>query len=187
MEFNPLLQRYVPAMAAFLRQTEVPFFHVKYEDLVKDPEKWMEQIYGYIGVPFEQDTINYGEKKRDPEAAKGLGDPIGVAKHSRPSTASLSKWVEELTTDTAKRALMEKTIQSLDPADLETLGYPADTIWKPMEEAAGKTITPKSQPMTRYRLQRKAIIQLRGLAQRSGAVRGVLKKVRLATDVLLRE
>lgn len=187
MNYNPLLQRYVPAMSAFLRQQAVSKYHVKYEDLVKDPETWMEKIYAYIGVAFEKDTIDYGEKERAPEAAKGLGDPIGVAQHSRPTTASLSKWVEELATDGAKRALMEQTIQTLDPADLETLGYPVDAIWKPLEAAAGKTITPKKQPMSRYRLQRKAIIQLRGLAQQSGAVRGLLKKVRLATDVLLRE
>jgi len=187
MNFNPLLQRYVPAMAKFLRQTEVPFLHVKYEDLVKDPEAWMEKIYAYIGVPFEKDTIDYGNKERAPESAKGLGDPIGVAQHSRPSTASLSKWVEELSTDASKRALMEKTIQSLDPADLETLGYPLNTIWKPLEAAAGRTIASKKQPLTRYRLQRKAIIQLRGMAQKSGAFRGLLKRLRLATDVLLRE
>jgi hypothetical protein len=187
MNYNPLLQRYVPAMASFLRQKSVPAFHVKYEDLVKDPETWMERIYAYIGVPFERDTIDYGEKERAPEAAKGLGDPIGVAQHTRPTTASISKWVEELSADPAKRALMEKTIASLDPADLETLGYPADQIWKPMEAAAGKSFAPKKQALSRYRLQRKAIIQMRALAQKSGAVRGVLKKMRLVADVLLRE
>ena len=175
MKYNPLLQRYVPAMSRFLRQTEVSFIHVKYEDLVKDPETWMEKIYAYIGVDFERDTIDYGDKERAPEAAKGLGDPIGVAQHSRPSTASLSKWVEELATDASKRTLMEKTIQSLDPADLETLGYPVESIWTPLESAAGQRITPKKQPLSRYRLQRKAIIQLRGLARRSGGVRGLLR------------
>ncbi len=187
MNYNPLLQRYVPAMAKFLRQQEVAKCHVKYEDLVKDPETWMGKIYAYIGVPFEKDTIDYGEKERAPETAKGLGDPIGVAQHSRPTTASISKWVEELATDPAKRQLMEQTIESLDPTDLETLGYPADTIWKPLQQAAGQTITPKKQPMSRYRLQRKAIVKLRALTQRSGAVRGLLRKVRLVTDVLLRE
>jgi hypothetical protein len=187
MNYNPLLQRYVPAMAAFLRQREVPVCHMKYEDLVSNPETAMERIYAYIGVPFERETIDYGEKERAPEAAKGLGDPIGVAQHTRPTTASISKWVEELASDSAKRALMEKTIASLDPADLETLGYPADQIWGPMEAASGKTFAPKKQPLSRYRLQRKAIVQLRALAQKNGTVRGLLKKVRLATDVLLRE
>jgi hypothetical protein len=187
MNYNPLLQRYVPAMASFLRQTAAPAFHVKYEDLVQEPERSMQQIYAYIDVPFERDTIDYGEKERAPEASKGLGDPIGVAKHTRPTTASINKWVEELAGDAAKRALMERTIASLDPADLATLGYPSDEIWRPMEATAGKTFAPKKQALSRYRLQRKAIVQLRALAQKNGAVRGLLKKVRLATDVLLRE
>ncbi|HIA47752.1 MAG TPA: sulfotransferase [Candidatus Hydrogenedentes bacterium] len=36
--YNPLLNRYVPALARFLRQSEVPFIHVRYEDLVEDPK-----------------------------------------------------------------------------------------------------------------------------------------------------
>lgn len=187
MKYNPLLQRYVPAMAKFLRQKDVPFFHIKYEDLVSDPESWMAKIYAYIGVPFERDTVNYGEKPRAAEHAKGLGDPIGVKQHTRPSTASLNKWVEELALDADKRALMEKTIGELDPADLETLGYPAAEIWAPMQAAAGKTFSPKKQKLDRYRLQRKAIIQLRGLAQRNAPFRKLLSTLRLGADVLLRE
>ncbi len=187
MNFNPLLQRYIPTMAKFLRQKDVPIFHIKYEDLVSDPEKWMEKIYAYIGVPFERDTVNYGEKPREPEAVKGLGDPIGVKQHTRPSTASLNKWVEELSMDGDKKALMERTIEALDSADLETLGYPKADIWKPMEAAAGKTFTPKKQKLDRYRLQRKAIIRLRALAQRNAPFRKLLHTLRLGADVLLRE
>lgn len=187
MSYNPLLQRYVPAIAAFLRQNEVPYCHVKYEDLVADPEMWMQRIYEYVGVPFEADTIDYGEHRPADTSGKGLGDPIGVKQHSRPSTAHLGKWIEELATDPRKRTLMETTIRSLDPDDLETLGYPVEEIWKPLQDAADKTFTPRKQPLTRYRLQRKAIVRLRAFAHRSAAFRRLLRTARLATDVLLRE
>ena len=59
-DYNPLLNRYVPAIAKFIRQDEVSHLHVRYEDLVQDPEAWMEKIYAYIEVPFEKDTIDYG-------------------------------------------------------------------------------------------------------------------------------
>ena len=186
-QYNPLLNRYVPAIAKFLQQKNVPFLHVRYEDLVNDPETWMRNIYEYIGVEFEADTINYGEQQRDAIAEKGLGDPIGVQQHSRPSTESMHKWVEELATDSDKLALMQDIISQLDPVDLETIGYPLETLWQPLENAAGKTFTPKKQKLTRYRLQRKAIIKLRALAQSSNIVRTLLKKIRLATDVLLRD
>ena len=186
-QYNPLLNRYVPAIADFLRQDEVPFVHVRYEDLVSDPETWMEKIYAHIDVPFEKETIDYGGQKRNDESAKGLGDPIGVQQHSRPSQSSMHKWVEELSAEPAKKQFIKGVIGQLDPADLETVGYPVDELWAPLEEASGKSFTVKKQPLSRYRLQRKAIIALRGLTQRSGLVRGVLKKVRLVSDILLRE
>lgn len=186
-KYNPLLNRYVPALAKFLRQNDTSFLHVRYEDLVSDPKVWMKTIYDYIGVPFEEGTIDYGEHARNDSSAKGLGDPIGVAQHSRPTTDSVSKWVEELSSDADKLTLMQTIIQQLDPADLESLGYPTDTLWTPLEEAAGQTFAPKRAPMSRYRLQRKAIIKVRSLAQSNGFVRKLLKKIRLATDVLLRD
>lgn len=186
-QYNPILNRYVPAIATFLRQGEVPFHHIRYEDLVTDPETQMSAIYDYLGLPFEKETIDYGEKKRDPDAEKGLGDPIGVQQHSRPSAAGAHKWVEELGADPAKRRFMEDVVGQLDPADLTTSGYSLGEIWNPLEDAAGKSFAVKKQPLSRYRLQRKAIIKLRALAQGSGFVRGVLAKVRLACDVLLRD
>jgi len=186
-KYNPLLNRYVPAMAKFLRQTDVPHLHVRYEDLVSDPETWMQRIYKYIGVEYEADTVNYGEKNQARDTSAGLGDPIGVQQHSRPSTASLDKWVEELRADASKLQLMRDIVAQLDPADLETLGYPMETLWKPLEDTAGKTVKPKQPKLTRYRLQRKAIIRLRKLVQSNKTVRGLLRKIRLASDVLLRD
>jgi len=185
--YNPILNRYVPAIAAFLRQTEVPFVHVRYEDLVKDPEAWMEKVYQHIGVPFEKETIDYGRAESDEPRRKGLGDPIGVAQHTRPTTGSVKKWVEELASDPAKLRLMRDIIARLDPADLAMIGYPIDRLWKPLEEAAGKTIAPRKGSLTRYRLQRKLIVTLRARAQKGGVFIKTLKKVQLACEVLLRE
>jgi len=185
--YNPILSRYVPAIAAFLRQAEVPFVHVRYEDLVKQPEAWMEKVYAYVGVPFERETIEYGRGEADEPKRQGLGDPIGVAQHTRPTTGSIKKWVEELASDPAKLQLMQKVVGQLDPADLATIGYPIETLWKPLEEAAGKTIAPKKSGLTRYQLQRRLIVRLRARAQKGGLFRKMLNRVRLAVDVLLRE
>lgn len=186
-EFNPILNRYVPALAQTLRQTDVPVCHVRYEALVKDPETWMQQICDYVGVPFEQDAIDYGKKENDAPERKGLGDPIGVKQHSRPSTGSLKKWVQELASDPAKRTLMRDVIARLDPADLETLGYPLEKLWKPLEEA-GDNIAPPAKPkLDRYRIERKLIVTLRAQARKGGLFRKLLHKARLTCDVLLRE
>ena len=186
-DYNPLINRYVPALAKFIRQEETPFLHVRYEDLVKDPESWFEKICAHIEIPFEADAINYGKKSQVESPSKGLGDPLGVQQHDRPSTDSIKKWVQELATDESKRTLMEGAINALDPADLDTLGYPLDTIWKPMADA-GETVTAPPKPkMNPYRMKRKLIVKLRAMAKRDGLIRKLLLKMRLAADVLLRD
>ncbi len=185
---HPILNRYVPAMAAFLRQTEVPRLHVRYEDLVKDPEAWFQKICDHAGVPFEAEAIDYGRRPPDDTERKGLGDPIGVQQHARPTTASVKKWVRELAADPVKLAMMRGIIDQLDPEDLDTLGYPVETLWKPLEEAGEVVMGPRPKPpMSRYRLQRKAIVKLRQQAQKGGLFRTALEKIRLTTDVLLRD
>lgn len=186
-DYNPIISRYVPALAAFLRQNETPFLHVRYEDLVKDPETWFQKICAHIEIPYEPEAIEYGRQQREDDRPKGLGDPIGVKQHTRPSTGSLKKWVQELASDPAKLALMREVIAQLDPADLQTLGYPLETLWKPLEEAGPDIAPPPSPKLDRYRLQRKAIITLRALARRNAPFRKLLQTLRLGADVLLRE
>lgn len=186
--FNPIVLTYVPALAAFIRQREVANFHIRYEDLVKDPDTWMERIYAHIGVPFERETIDYGKGGTGgADSRKGLGDPIGVARHSRPTTKSVKKWVEDLLAQPARLELMRRVIDQVDPADLETIGYPVDALWKPLQEAEGKPAQVKKPKLDRYRLQRKMIIRLRRRAQKGGLFQKVLKKAQLTCDVLLRE
>ena len=183
--YNPILNRYIPAIARFLRETKTGHIHVKYEDLVADPETWMARIYETVGVPFERDTIEYGKESGDVRP-KGLGDPLGVQQHSRPTTASVAKWAEELAGDAAKRELMEGVIAQIDPADLATYGYSVDTLWEPLRAINGAVRTPKPK-LNRYRLQRKLIVGLRAQARRKGILRSGLQKARLVCDVLLRE
>ena len=71
--------------------------------------------------------------------------------------------------------------------DLRTVGYPPETLWKPLEEAGDKAVVVKRPRLTRYRIQRKLIIGLRGIARRSGLFRKALRTLQLACDVLLRE
>jgi hypothetical protein len=187
-QYNPLLLRYVPALAKFLRQQGTPFLHVRYEDLVKDPETWFERICTHVGVPFEREAIEYGKAMKEEGRAQGLGDPIGVKQHDRPTTGSVKKWAQELAADPAKLQLMQGVIAQLDPADLDTLGYPIDTLWKPLQEAQGQAGAPPVRPkLDRYRLQRKLIKTLRARAQAGGPFRKLLTKLRLVCDVLLRE
>ena len=83
-EYNPILNRYVPALAKVVRQQDIPIIHVRYEDLVKDPETWMGKICDYIEIPFEEDAINYGNKKPDQERKVSATPSASSSTRARP-------------------------------------------------------------------------------------------------------
>lgn len=183
-EHNPITERYVPAIADFLRRRPAPVFHVVYEQLVTDPETWLRRIFEFIGVAHEPSAVNYGEHAHE---EKGLGDPIGVKQHRRPTTASVDKWAVEIARDPERLRLCREIVARLDPADLEIWGHPLDTFWKPLEAAGAAHLMPRPRKLDRYRLERRLIVLLREQVRRHPALRKPLARLRLAADVLLRE
>jgi hypothetical protein len=182
--YNPILDRYVPAIAKFLRDRKAPTYHVVYEKMVADPEKTLAEIFTFLGLEHEPQAVNYGEFEH---VEKGLGDPIGVAKHSRPTTASLEKWAVEIASVPDRLQLCRDIVARLDPEDLAIWGHPLEAFWEPLERAGAAGKKPVKKKLDRYRLQRKAIVKLRATVQRSPALRKLLGRARLAADVLLRE
>lgn len=182
--YNPILERYVPAIARFLRQTKVPKYHVIYERMVADPEPTLREIFEFLDIPHEPGAVEYGRQEA-PE--KGLGDPIGVKKHSRPSTESVQKWAAEIASQPDRLELCRGIIERLDPADLETWGHPLGGIWDPLEAAGASGIVPGKKKLDRYRLQRLLIVRLRKAVARSATLRRWLGTLRLGADVLLRD
>jgi len=193
---DPLMDRYVPALAHFIRRGGVERIHVRYEDFVSDPEGVVERIYRYIGIPHDPSTLDYARESNG--RTGGLGDPIGVQQHSRPSTESLTKWTAQLRESPEKLTFVRKLVERLDPEDLRTLGYPLETFWEAMDDPSGRDpavngttdrMAPRSQRwnITRYALERQAIVQGRALVQRSGTLRDVVSTIRIACEVLLRE
>jgi hypothetical protein len=182
--YNPILQRYVPAIAKFLRQAKAPKIHVIYEQLVGDPEPALREIFSFLGLPHEPSAVEYGQQAT-PE--KGLGDPIGVQKHSRPSTESVQKWAAEIASRPDRLQLCRRIIDQLDPADLEIWGHPVDRIWEPLNDAGASAVAPARKKLDRYRLQRLLIVRLRHAGGRSPTLRRWVGTVRLGADVLLRD
>lgn len=183
VEHNPILQRYVPALAGLVRDKPVAHVWVKYEELVREPEVHFRRVCEHLGIPFEEDAIRYGERG---EGFKGLGDPTGVQRHTRPVTSSVSKWAAEIAADPAVLALVRRVLDELDPADLATLGYPRADIVKQLEAAAGAPVPVKAQAPLRYRLERKLLVRLRRNIH-TNALGRVARRLRFALDVLLRE
>lgn len=177
---NPIVRRYIPAMARFMREAPVAFAHVRYEDLVDDPHAQVRRLCDYLDLQFEPGSIEYGAHKH---IAKSFGDPVGVAKHSRPVASSKSTWAQDLKARPEALALLQRNCAALDPQDLTTFGYPPETLLDALG-AAHKSAT-RRNPFESYQLQRKLLLNARRFVG-DNAVGRTLRRVRYACDVLLR-
>ena len=180
-EFNPILERYVPAMARFIRERPVPLLHVAYEDLVMEPESQLERVFAFLGLEHDPSAVEYGSTG---PAKKGMGDPITVDTQGRPMTGSIAKWAAELAHDADKRRLAEAMIDRIDEADLAAWQWPSEALWAPIE-AAGGTPAPKP-PRNNYTLQRRIMLALKKDIH-SRPHGKLVKRVKYYCDVLLRE
>jgi hypothetical protein len=180
--FNPILERYVPAMAKLIREARVPLLQVRYETLVSEPESELARIFDFLGLPHEPEAVNYGKRF---EAKAGMGDPIGVKQHDRPTTQSLDKWVPELQADAPKLALARQLIDRLSDEDLSVWGYDKASLFEPLTQALGRP-APKPPVFNKYVFQRRVMLALKkDIAQRPHGK--LIKRVKYYCDVLLRE
>jgi len=182
-EFNPVLERYVPAMAALIRQAQVPLLQVGYEQLVRQPERELARIFAFLGLEDEPEAVQYGKRF---EAKEGMGDPIGVKKHDRPTTESVDKWIPELLSSPDKRSYARELIDRLDEDDLETWGYPKETLFAPLSTAREGGTVPRPPLFNKHVFQRRVMLALKHDIDKRPHGR-VLKRIKYYCDVLLRE
>jgi hypothetical protein len=185
---SPVLERYLPAIARFLDARAVPLFHARYEDLVSDPERFVREICDFLGLPFESTMLEYGragEEGATATGARGLGDPTGIRQHDRPVTSSVERWPAEIAGDPEARRVALEQLELLDPRDVKIWGYDKAEIRATLERAT-PAAAPPPRALTRYRLERKALVHARRLVRRVPMLERLLRRVRLYCDVLLR-
>ncbi|MCA9511581.1 MAG: sulfotransferase [Myxococcales bacterium] len=183
---NPMLERYVPPIARFLRERPVPLVHVRYEELVRDPEAQARRICEHLELPFEPGMIEYGEQQGGrTRTARGLGDPIQAGKESRPTTKSLAKWARELAGQTAKIEQCEQILGRLYDEDLATWGFERTAIAAELAAIPREGGAVRRKPLDAHTLERRLLVWLRRDIHRNALGR-LVRKVRDACDVLLR-
>ena len=184
---NPLLERYVPAIARFLQTSPVPFYHARYEELVQSPDEEARKICDFLEIEFESEMVDYGSSPgARGESTRGLGDPIGVAQQSRPTTRSLSKWVTAATGKPERVRLYQEILARLSDEDLAS--------WKTSRAELSAEIDkidlggrPAPRPrLTRYALERRVLVSVRRRIQPENGLGRLVKRIREVCDVLLR-
>ncbi len=186
-EHNPLLERYVPAIARFLRDPPVPLAHVRYEALVQDPDAELQRLCDHIGIPFEPGMVDYGKHDGGrTETARGLGDPMTVASQSRPTTASLERWRADLVGHRDRVAQCHEILEQLMDDDLASWGFERAELAAELD--AIDTTAPRkrrTRTLNRYWIERRVLLALRRAARRPG-IGGLVRKLRYACDLVLR-
>lgn len=182
---NPILERYVPAIARFLRDRPAPIHPIRYEELVKAPDDHMRSLCAFLNIDYEPGMVNYGQGEPAASAGRGLGDPMKVASETRPTTGSLAKWAETLSGRPERIAQCREILASLDDSDLETWSHSRREIEQ--ELAAVDPTGPRSArpKLSRHVLERRLMLAARRRVGDNLLGRTV-RRVREFCDLLLR-
>lgn len=182
---NPLLERYVPAIARFLREAPVRFRHVRYESLVQSPREEMQGLCEFLDLPFEEDMVEYGRAAPAAAARAGLGDPVTVGREQRPTTRSVARWVEDFRGRPDALAQARHILARLLDPDLDAWGFSRDEIAAALDAVDASAPARRSRSLDRYALERRLLVRLRQNIHHNAFGKAV-RKVRRVCDVLLR-
>ena len=99
-------------------------YALRYEDLVKEPGKYIRDICDYLEISFDDNMLeHFVSQKFDGQ----MGDPTGVKEYTTIVSASISKWKDTFNTSFRQRFIRDY-ICSLDRQVLDTQGYCKEDI-----------------------------------------------------------
>jgi hypothetical protein len=183
---NPVLERYVPAIGRFLRERPVPFVHLQYETLVRDPDGEARRLCEHLQLAYEPGMVDYGEQTGGrTETPRGLGDPIQAGRESRPTTSSLEKWTRSLEGRPDKVLQCQEILDRLQDEDLASWGYARADLARQLAAISASGGRPRRTGWSRHALERRVLMRLRRNIHHNAFGR-LVASVRDVCDVLLR-
>jgi len=189
--FNPVVNRYVPAIAHVLREPPRHLCHVDYAQLTREPDAQLARLFAFLELDHQPDAVNYGDHFRHAPQSHGMrGDPYTVNHQRRPVASAVASWCHELGTNAKARAVASQIVAALDPDDLRTWGFEHAELVRNVAAvalAAPAVSRPTPKPGNRsYRLQRRILLALKKDIRRRPHGR-VIERIRYYCNVLLRE
>ena len=176
--FNPILSRYIPAIADFIESPPQHMIHVSYESLVQEPQETLERLCSFLRIPMQEDALNYNRARVE----KGLGDPIGVEQNSRPVQDSLYRWVPFFHQKPYAKEILDEQLLGVSDVQLSYFGTSFSQLWEPLGSNENKS---KKRQTNRFMIERKILIALRRNIHRRPHGAWV-RSVRRFCDILLR-
>ena len=103
---------------------------VQYEDLVSNPLGAWPQIFGYLGLPFDEELLT---RFSDVRLEGSMGDPTGVHRYTTISPDSLEKWRTTLANPYRKRWCREY-LRWIGAERMAVMGYNLDDLLGQVDE-----------------------------------------------------
>lgn len=94
-------------------------YAVQYEDLIKEPDKYISEIFDYLEITTQSDVLTQFSQVKLPGS---MGDPTGVKKYSSISTDSLHTWGDVIDSWVKKHVLLN-FIKAISDDTFEKHGY----------------------------------------------------------------
>jgi len=99
-------------------------YRLQYEDLIKEPERYVNEIFDYLEIKKQPDVLTQFNQV---ELSGSMGDPTGVKKYSSISTDSLLTWANVIDSS-VKKYVMLRFVKHISEAIFETHGYSKTSI-----------------------------------------------------------
>ena len=99
-------------------------YKLQYEDLVREPGRYVNEVFDYLDLKHEPEVLNnFNKTKLD----GSMGDPTGTKKYSSVSTDSLLTWKEVINSLVRKRMLIN-LLASIDDSTFMLHGYSKQSV-----------------------------------------------------------
>ncbi|MDH3440977.1 MAG: sulfotransferase [Gammaproteobacteria bacterium] len=121
---------------------------IHYEDLVSNPETCVESLCTFLNIELDTAMLDYSNT---PAPVGKMNDPVGIHRHSSPSTDSLDRW-KELGSDRQSRHFALSYLADIGDETISALGYDPAGLRQAINEgkpdSARKTLYPWKLAMT---------------------------------------
>lgn len=149
---------------------------VRYETLVREPERELQRICRYLDIPWETGLEDYSAT---PAPLGRANDPVGVHRHRRPSADSVETW-RELGADSQSRHFALAYLDQIGDEVLGRLGYDPAALRQAIEATAvtreRRRIFPwrtAVKPMSRWTLRERMAASYFSAAEARGPAAGL--------------
>ncbi|HHL44943.1 MAG TPA: sulfotransferase [Gammaproteobacteria bacterium] len=164
---------------------------IHYEKFVSEPEKNISALCKQLGISFNDSMLDYS---RTPAPKGKMNDPIGIHKHTRPSTASMEKW-KRMADNIQSRHFARSYLDALGPETIEQLGYSWEQIRRDLDEtdthsSKQELLFPWSiaiRPQKEWTAREHYFAEKYFAVQKKGRLKGTLSAIKRNIKRLLRD